>query len=175
MALIVLQVLKLGVIAPPRTFNFAWVFYAVIVVRATALLSVTLSLGGRLMRNLSLLVVLCYMLVTFIQYSIYRPWQAETRALGIILNKEDPTAQRPTLVYGDVMTLDSVKAAYIHDEMALTFRMQQLTEHRIVLCHSAPETCTQIKTSRRAAGLPISIKVEVETRGDEIRLSGPLE
>lgn len=175
MALIVLQALKLGVIVPPRTFNFAWVFYAVIVLRAAAILSVTPNMGGRLLRNLSLLVVISYTLTTFYQYTIYRSWQAETRALAAILIKEDPTRERPTLVYGDVMTLNSAKKAYLQKDMALTFRMQQLTGHKIVLCHSAPETCTQIKTSRRAAGLPLPLEVAVETSGDKTLLRSPVE
>jgi len=175
MALILLQVLKLGVIVPPRTFNFAWVFYALIVLRATAILSTTSNLGGRLIRNLSLLVVLSYMLTTFYQYTIYRSWQAETRALAAFLNNEDPTGERPTLVYGDIMTLSSAKKAYIQDDMALTFRMQQLTGHKVVLCHSDPDACTQINTSRRAAGLPLPIEVAVETSGDKTLLRSPVE
>jgi hypothetical protein len=61
LALSTLQVLKLGAVAPPRAFIFAWIFYAVIVVRAAALLSNTPGLTGRIARNLSLLVVLSYM------------------------------------------------------------------------------------------------------------------
>ncbi|WP_138934705.1 hypothetical protein [Roseovarius arcticus] len=175
MALIVLQVLKLGVLVPPRTFIFAWVLYAVIVVRATALLSQTPGLGGRVMRNLTLLVVLCYLLQTFNQYTVYRPWQAETRTLGDTLRTADPAASRPVMVYGDVMTLDSAMAADIFDDMALTFRMQQLTGHKFLLCHSAPEACTELESSRLAAGLPEAIKVKVETSGDEVRMSGLLE
>lgn len=175
LALIVLQVLKLGVGVPPRAFIFAWVFYAVIVVRAAALLSLAPGLAGRLMRNSTMLVVLSYLALTFNQFTIYRAWQAETRALGTALNKVDPAITGPVLVYGNVMTLDSAKAAFIQKDLALTFRIQQLTGHRVVLCHSAPETCTEIKTSRLAAGLPTPIEVEVETRDGDVRMRGPLE
>jgi MFS family permease len=175
LALIVLQVLKLGVVVPPRAFIFAWVFYAVIVVRAAALLSTTPGLAGRLMRNASLLVVLSYLLATFYQYSIYRQWQAETRALGTALNNIDPDITRPVLVYGDVLTLDSAKAAYLQKDMALAFRIQQLTGHKVILCHSAPDSCTEVEESRREKGLPKALKVEIETSDSEIRLKAPME
>lgn len=176
MALIVLQVLKLGVLIPPRTFIFAWVFYAVIVVRAATLLSETSGLGGRLMRNISLLVVIIYMLLAMYQYSIYRPWQAETRALGAALEQIDPSATRPVFVYGDVMTLDSVKTGFIQRDFALIFRTQQLTGHKVLLCDSAPETCSEMETSRRASDLPPAIRVEIETHdGGDVRISGPFE
>lgn len=175
MALIVLQVLKLGVLVPPRTFIFAWVFYAVIVVRAAALLSETPGPGGRIMRNLSLLVVISYLLLTFYQYTIYRPWQAETRALSAALEDADPEGTRPVLVTGDVMTLGSARAGYIQSELALTFRMQQLNGRRVVLCDSAPETCAEVEISRATAGLPPAMKVEVATIDGDVRISALLE
>lgn len=170
MALVVLQTVKIGVQVPPRAFIFAWVFYAVIVVRATAILSENSDLGGRLMRNLSLLVVLSYLLVTFYQYTIYRPWQAETRTVAAALIKLDPNAELPVLVYGDVMTLDSAKAAHIQKDQALVFRIQQLTGHRVIVCDSAPKDCAEIEST--AASAPMRVKIETE--GQETRLSEPL-
>lgn len=174
MALMILQVLKLGVIAPPRAFNFAWIYYAIIVVRATALLSQSPNLAGRLMRNFTLLVALSYLLQVFFQYSTYRAWQAETRLLETTLRALDPAIEHPVLVYGDVATLDSAKAAHLQRDLALTFRMQQLTGHQIVLCHSAPETCAEIQETRQTEGLPAALKVHVENSGNSIRLTGPL-
>jgi len=175
LALIVLQVLKLGVETPARAFIFAWVFYAVIVVRATKHLSLTPDLPGRLMRNGTMLVILFYLAPTFNQYKSYRAWQAETRMLGTALNTVDPAISVPVFVYGDVMTLDSAKTANIESELALTFRVLQMTGHKVVLCHSSPQICTEIETSRRTAGLPASLKVQVESRGDANRLTAPLQ
>ena len=141
MALIVLQVLKLGVLAPPRTFIFAWVFYAVIVVRAAVALSESAGLPGRIARNLTLLTVICYLLLTFHQYTIFRPWQAETRAMA----KWMETADAPVLVYGDVMTLSSGEAANIHADLALTFRIRQLTGREIILCETAADKCLEME------------------------------
>ena len=174
MALMVLQALKLGVIVPPRAFNFAWIYYAVIVVRATAMLSKSPNLAGRLMRNCTLLVALSYLLQAFSQYVTYHPWQSETRMFADRLRQVDPTIERPVLVYGDVMTLDSAKAVYLQKDLALTFRIQQLTGHKIVLCHSAPKACTDIEQTRKAKGLPAALVTVVEDHEDDgIRLKGP--
>ena len=172
-ALVVLQVLKLGVVVPPRTFIFAWMFYAVIVVRAAALLSsppdLWGGLGGRMARNLALLIVLSYLLQTFNQYTIYRPWQAETLAMAQVVGASDG----PVLVYGDVMTLSSAKAAYVQSDMALTFRMQQTTGRKVILCHSAPDECAEVETYRQRDNKLPALRVEVTTTGEQTRLSYP--
>ena len=173
MALMVLQALKLGVVVPARAFSFAWLYYAVIVVRATALLSESPTLAGRLMRNLTLLVALSYLLQTFLHYTDHRPWQAETRMVGATLREIDPVIERPVLVYGDVLTLDSAKAAHLQSDLALSFRMQQLTGHRVVLCHSAPKACSDISDSRQAEGLPAALKMEVQADRGKTLLKGP--
>ena len=157
MALIVLQVLKLGVLAPPRTFIFAWIFYAVIVVRAAVALSKSPGLPGRIARNLSLLTVICYLLVTFHQYTIFRPWQAETRAMA----KWMQSSEEPVLVYGDVMTLSSGEAANIHADLALTFRLRQLTGREVILCKTAAEECLEM--TKADSGLsPLRAEVVTE-------------
>lgn len=162
LALTILQVLKLGAMAPPRAFIFAWIFYAVIVVRAAALLSNHPGLGGRIARNLAMLVVLSYLLQTFNQYTIYRPWQTETRAMADVVRSHDG----PVLVYGDVLTLDSAKGAHVQSDLALDFRMQQLTGTGVTLCARTPDICAELKSTQNA------LLVEVLTLGDVVQL-GP--
>ncbi|WP_051539752.1 hypothetical protein [Sulfitobacter sp. 20_GPM-1509m] len=164
MALMVLQVLKLGVVAPSRSFLFVWIFYAVIVVRAAALLGRTPGLVDRMARNLTLLIVLSYMVQTFSQYTIYRPWQAETRAMAQVVE----TTDMPVLVYGDVMSLSGAKAVQLLSDKALVFRIEQITGRGIVLCDTDPNRCA---AADQAAGT--AVKVEVTTTGGQTRLSYP--
>ncbi|MBS1302063.1 hypothetical protein [Loktanella sp. SALINAS62] len=168
--LIVLQVLKLGVFIPPRAFLFAWVFYAVIVSRAMVVLSRNPGSGGRVMRNLSLLLVVGYSLLTFHHTTIYRPWMTETRALGASLGQVDPKIRRPVFVYGNVMALDSAKMAGIQSGDALTSRVRQLTGHEVVLCFTAPGDCENIRSSRQFAGLVPPMRFEVQRHDDKVRL-----
>lgn len=137
MALVVVQVLKLGVIVPPRAFLFAWVIYAVLITRAAQELSEDASLAGRLARNAVLLIVGSYMLQTFMQYSEYRAWQGETRDLAAIA----ATSPEPLLVEGDVMQLTSARRAFVQTPLALQYRVQQLTGAAITLCETDPEGC----------------------------------
>ena len=172
-ALMVLQSLKLGVVVPPRAFSFIWIYYAVIVVRATAMLSKNPNLAGRLMRNCTLLIALSYLLQTFFQYTAYHPWQTETRLFADKLRRLDPAVERPVLVYGDVTTLDSAKAVSLQSDLGLTFRIQQLTGHKVVLCHSAPKACTNVEQTRKDEGLPPAWVTTVEDDKGEKRLNGP--
>lgn len=164
MALMVLQVLKLGVVAPPRAFLFAWIFYAVIVVRATALLGRSPGLADRMARNFTLLIVLSYLVQTFSQYTLYRPWQAETRAMAQAVE----TADMPVLVYGDVMTLSSAKAVQLLSDKALVFRMEQLTGRTVILCDTTPARCAAAREDARP-----TLRVEVATTGGQTHLSYP--
>lgn len=130
MALVVVQILKLGVIVPPRTFIFAWVFYAVIAVRGAQCLSVQIGLPGRMGRNFVLLIVASYMLQTFQQYTSYRAWQAETRALANIVGRESNTVR----IIGDVLSLPSAQQAAVQNELALTFRVRQIAGKTVDFC-----------------------------------------
>ncbi|MCR8827657.1 hypothetical protein [Pseudosulfitobacter koreensis] len=172
MGLIVLQVLKLGVQVPPRTFLFAWVFYALIFLRTAALLS-RLDHGGglrgRIARNLALLVVLSYLLQTFNQYTIYRPWQAETRTLAEVAE----ASEGPILIYGPLDKLSSYEGAYVQSEMAMVFRMRQVAEREVLICDSDPDACAKVVSSRAEANQPPALRVEVTTMGEETRLSLP--
>ena len=84
-ALVMCQVLKLGVFIPPRTFIFAWVFYGIAAVRAAEILSTKNPLAGRMACNAVMLIVGSYLLQNFNQASHYRDWQAETRQISRML------------------------------------------------------------------------------------------
>ena len=146
------------------SFMFVWIFYAVIVVRAAALLGRTPGFADRMARNFTLLIVLSYMVHTFSLYTIYRPWQAETRAMARAIN----AAEGPVLVYGDVTSLSTAKAVGLLSERALAFRMEQMTGQRIVLCQTAPDQCAKAEDS----GAPV-FRVEVATTGAQTRLRYP--
>ncbi len=137
MALIVLQVLKLGVVIPPRTFAFAWIFYALLLI--AALRYVPLGLSTRMATNAALLIVGSYGLQTFLQYTTYRAWQAETHAIAAAV-----PAQSEALQAVDPTKLASAKAAFIQNDQALQFRLQQLTGTRGIVC---TEGCDQARVT----------------------------
>ncbi|WP_299153566.1 hypothetical protein [uncultured Tateyamaria sp.] len=130
MALVVVQILKMGAIVPARSFLFAWIIYAVIIVRAAQVLSVTPNLAARLVLNFVLLVVGSYLLQTFVQYTTYRGWQAETRALAPAVK----AVEGPVEIAGDVMQYPSAQLAGVQDPTALVFRLHYLTGKTVTLC-----------------------------------------
>lgn len=140
MALMLVQVLKLGVIAPPRAFLFAWVFYAIIALRAAVLLAEKHPNLARLARNLILLIVLSYALRTGYQYSLYRTWQAETRTIAEMVSEEST----PVLLDGTAMSMGSAKKAFVQFETALPERLRQLTGRSLLYCSQAPDLCAAI-------------------------------
>jgi hypothetical protein len=142
LALVVVQILKLGVIVPPRTYIFVWVFYAVVIVRAAQCLSAHPGLPGRIARNFVLLIAASYLLQTFQQYRTYREWQADTRALARIVAANDGTV----IFEGDVLNLPSARAAGVQNALALQFRMQQLTGKAVMLCQDAVE-CAALRAA----------------------------
>ena len=130
MALVVVQIVKMGAIVPPRGFIFAWVFYALIVTRAAQLLSEKENVPGRLARNFVLLIIGSYALQTCQQYAIYRSWQADTVALARALDD----VNGPVAVTGDVLSLRSARKAGIQNARALRFRLAQLGGPQMLDC-----------------------------------------
>ncbi|MFG6562476.1 hypothetical protein ACGYK7_18575, partial [Sulfitobacter sp. 1A15299] len=57
--------------------------------------------------------------------------------------------------------------------LALTFRIQQLTGHKIVLCHSEPKACTDIEQTRKDQGLPPAWVTVVPDLEGERRFTEP--
>ena len=132
MALVAVQIVKLGVIVPPRGFIFAWVIYAVLIARAVQILSREPGFSGRIARNLAFLILGSYALQTFQQYATYRGWQAETRTLAA----QVAAVEGPVTLEGNVLEMPTARTARIQNEEALRFRMRQLTGRAVVLCRS---------------------------------------
>ncbi len=129
-ALIMVQILKTGALAPPRGFIFVWVIYGMMIVRAAQLLVAQGGTSGRIAKNTVLLILFCYMLLIFQQYASYRPWQKETRALATVVAQSDT----PVTIVGDILDLPSAQRAVINNALGLEFRMDQLTGRRITIC-----------------------------------------
>ncbi len=143
LCLVAVQVMKLGAIVPPRAFIFAWVFYAVIVVRAAQELSKSQGFAGRMARNAVLLIVGSYLLQVFQQYATYRAWQAETRSLAA-------TIKGPAIVTGAPMQTAAAREAGVQNDLAFAFRMQQLTGEQMTICSEAPTACNEVESGEIA-------------------------
>ena len=169
LALVVVQMLKLGVTVPPRAFIFAWVFYSLIAVRAAEILSRQPGLAGRMARNAVVLVAACYLVLTGRQYSEYRAWQSETRMIATAI----ATADGPAFVIGNPMSLASAQKAHLQTGVALTSRLQHLTGRHLVFCELEPEACrtlgdqghpsdTQAPATLSVEHLPFATVIQVQ-------------
>ncbi len=136
-ALVVVQVLKLGVVVPPRAFIFAWVFAALAIVRAVQLLSAKEGLYGRLGRNAVLLIIGVYFIEIFLFYGQFRGWQADTNKLAQEMAVLDGNAY----VYGDPTEIASADAAGIQSREALAFRLEYLTGRTLISCRVMTDPC----------------------------------
>ena len=134
---ITLQCLKTGAVAPNRAFVFAWVIYAILVVRSAQILCSQEGLVSRLAKNSVFLILGLYVMQTFVQYSSYRDWQIQTRNIF----ERTPYSAQPLFVNGDVVNMTSAKKANIQDPLALVFRAQQLGVSNVVLCSSDTSEC----------------------------------
>ena len=141
MALVVVQVLKLGVITPPRAFIFAWVIYALIIPRAAIILRRDGADPRQLARKAILLIAAFYLPLTFMQFSTHRDWQSDTRAIA----ERAPAAQGQVFLTGKVSEMESAHKAFIQTEIALLERIRQLTGRTAIFCVSAPEACKAAK------------------------------
>ena len=159
LALVAAQNLKLGVIVPPRAFMFAWVCYAVLLVRAAQHLGNRSELLGRIARNLVLLIFVCHFLANVVQYSCYRAWQSETRAIAESL----ADAPQPVLIKGNVMEMPSAKAAYVQLNVALPFRLRQVAGIEAILCEDDPGYCDELEAGWAAGKTSAGTVYRVET------------
>ncbi|WP_371225200.1 hypothetical protein [Roseovarius sp. 2305UL8-3] len=143
LGLITLQIIKVGVITPPRAFLFAWVLYAIVITRAMQILTAKSGLSGRLIRVGVLFVAGSYILFTFKHYVSYRDWQVETRVLA----EKVKTIETPVAITGDILALPSARKAFVQDNRALGFRLQQLTGKTVPVCIGAEGSCCPKNTS----------------------------
>lgn len=137
LALMVVQVMKIGVIVPPRAFVFAWVFGILAIVRAVELLSVNEGWQGRIGRNAVLLIVGVYFIQIFLFYGQFRAWQTDTKAIA----QEISLVDGDVFSYGNAMEIASGDRANLQSLQALEFRMKLLTGRDIIICHDTPDLC----------------------------------
>ena len=175
-ALVVVQVLKLGVIVPPRAFIFAWVFAAMAMVRAVDLLSQTEGLAGRMGRNAILLIVGVYFIEIFMFYGQHNAWRADTKRLA----QEISSADGNVFIYGDSSQIASAKKSGIQSTKALPFRLKQLTGRQAVNCAETPDLCPQQPQVIDAGTSEIHVRrtdqglFMIFTPSDDASLSEPL-
>ena len=175
-ALVVVQVLKLGVIVPPRAFIFAWVFAAMAMVRAVDLLSQTEGLAGRMGRNAILLIVGVYFIEIFMFYGQHNAWRVDTKRLA----QEISSADGNVFIYGDSSQIASAKKSGIQSTKALPFRLKQLTGRQAVNCAETPDLCPQQPQVIDAGTSEIHVRrtdqglFMIFTPSDDASLSEPL-
>ncbi|MBB95912.1 MAG: hypothetical protein CML68_15125 [Rhodobacteraceae bacterium] len=160
LGLCVVQAMKFGVGVPMRAFIFAWLVYAILIVRAAERLSATAGLSGRIARNAVLLVTLSYLLQTGNQWLVFRGWQSETRAVAANLQG----GSGPIYVVGDVLSYPTAVEAGIQHPLGLEGRLRLLTGRPVILCATSPVTCA-------SAGMPDVVPTSV-TAMTPARLSG---
>ena len=136
-ALVTVQVLKIGVIVPPRAFIFMWVFAVLAIVRAVQLLGAKSGLPSRLGRNAIMLIIGVYSIQIVMFYGQFRAWQAETKAIAQDLG---PLGGE-VFVYGNPMHITSGKKASIQSREAFSLRLRHLTDRKVVNCDLAPDDC----------------------------------
>ncbi len=137
MALVIVQVLKIGVIVPPRAFVFMWVFAVLAIVRAVQLMSVKKGLPARLGQNAILLIICVYFIQIFLFYGQFRAWHADTKAIA----QEIAPLKGEVFVYGNPMFIASGQKASIQSNEALTLRLKHLTGRDVIACDKTPDLC----------------------------------
>lgn len=155
--MIILQVLKLGVAIPARTLIFAWVFYAIAVVRAAEVLSAKHAFAGRMACNAALLIVGSFLLQSYKQMNQYRDWQFETREIS----KRIDGKSGPIFATGQPMLLSSAMRAGIQSDLAFQFRLQQLGGRDVIICSTDESLCKDVMDAAETpASLPAITKIE---------------
>ncbi len=158
MALVTVQVLKFGVTVPTRAFHFAWITHAVLIVRAAEELSQSRGITGRIACNAVLLITMSYLFMISNQFTLFRNWQAETRALA----RDLATVSGPLYVVGDIRNHPSAVKAGIQQPSALTGRIRQLTNHNVIICETSPDACPPIPSEWLIPVAPATPHIRVE-------------
>lgn len=171
LVLVTAQVLKMGVTVPPRAFIFAWVFYGIAVLRAAQILSedgarpgrFSPGLPGRLARNAVVLIAASYLLQGTILSSLFRPWQAETRALAQTLS----TLPEPILILGHPAQIATARDAGIQSDKAFPFRLRQLIGRDATLCGADLPPCglPAPSAASRTITTPSGVAIRTEPTG----------
>ena len=161
LTLVVAQVLKLGVEVPVRSFIFVWVFYALILMRAAALLSQTHALASRTIYNAAFLVIASYALQSYKQAGVYTDWQTETRQLAQTL----AATAKPIRFTGHPKSTAAAQRAGIQVDDGFQERIYQLTGQRAQVFEGTADELdlsnSLIDPNRRAKPFALAV-VELE-------------
>ena len=137
LGLCVAQVLKLGVLVPPRAFVFLWIFGAIAATRAALLVSAARPERTKTIRQIAKFLVVTSVLLTIVLTYNYRGWQTQTRQIAAVVA---PLPQ-PVFIRGAPEDMAAAQDAGIQSGLALAFRLRQLTGHKVVLCTRDPTDC----------------------------------
>ncbi|NIZ59933.1 hypothetical protein DL239_02960 [Sedimentitalea sp. CY04] len=171
-ALVVVQVLKLGVTVPVRAYHFAWIAYAIVIVRACEELSRSPGIPGRLARNAVLLIAASYLLQVTIQFTKFRDWQVETRALA----QDLATTPGPLYAIGYIINHPSAEKAGLQKPSALPGRIRQLTGRDVTMCVTTPEACSGLPQDLFNAPASSNPQIRiVQSEDDVVIVFPPLE
>jgi hypothetical protein len=132
------QVLKLGIALPLRTFVFISVFFAITIVRGAQEMNKGGGLQGRIARAVVVTLVLAGLAIVHKQMRVYQPWQAESRELALTLQ----TMPDPIFVIGNPMLIASGHAAGLQREVAFGYRLRLVTGRMSTQCGKGYDACT---------------------------------
>ena len=156
MGLIFVQTIKTGIILPPRVSGFVWLYYAVLL----GLFSQQMALRGggwdRLGRNLLAFLALIYVAFSLLQHRDVTAWQGDSRAMAAQISP----ASGPIYVTGTYLSLPSGEASGLQHDLAVAFRLTQLTGRDVVMCAIEPAAC---------AHLPEEVQAGAEGADYEVR------
>lgn len=140
LSLVTLQAAKLGVFVPPRAMIFAWVFLALIFMRGAQMLSAEPRPVAPLGLIACVVIVLAHGTTAYQRYAGFQMWQEQTRAIGAEL----AALPGPVHVFGRAMESTAGRTASIQSDLALKYRLEQLTGHEIILCDAAETRCEAV-------------------------------
>jgi hypothetical protein len=168
-AILLLQVLKMGLFVPTRACLIIWLIYALIVARATHLVSLDRRFVGRMARNCALLIIGSYGLQSIIHYSAYWDWQEDTRVLAADLQ----TVEGRVVVADDVLPLASAQKAFILDTRGLAWRLKQLTGRDVAVCLDGSGCCAAADAGG-AVVCPTRIHLKPSETGPVLKIRPPV-
>ncbi|WP_293575211.1 hypothetical protein [Phaeobacter sp.] len=140
LGLIFVQTIKTGIILPARVSGFVWLYYAVVLGVFSQLMAQRSATGERLGRNLLAFVALIYVAFSVLQSRDVTAWQADSRAMAAQIT---PT-EGPIYVTGTYLSLPSGEKSGLQHDLAVAFRLTQLTGREVVMCALDAAACAVV-------------------------------
>lgn len=139
--LLALQIVLTGIDIPVRAITFFWVIYCIVCIRAALVVQLRSWLFTRLVGIVLVLIIASYLLLTSLQYRIFREWQAQTKDMAT-----QTAGDGPIYVIGSYETLSGAKKANIQDSDGLGSRLTYLTGRTVFICQKKPHDCKPLGT-----------------------------